>query len=128
MIKEITLIHRKPGMDIEEFNNHWKDVHGPIFARSVTGLRRYVQNHLVQLPGVENEGDGFVETWFDDLKTEKKYGVFSNSRLAEELMEDSPKFLDLNPGKELMWVVEEHVIFTDGSYENQLAKAQHKNC
>jgi uncharacterized protein (TIGR02118 family) len=112
LIKEMVVCHRKPGLSFEEFSKHWKEVHGPLFAKNVPKVKKYVQNHFVQKPGVKYEGDGMVEMYWDDLETQKKYGVWSNSRLADELAEDSPKFLDLNT-KELIWVVEEIVIFED---------------
>ena len=79
MIKQITLVHRKPGMSNEDFNKHWKEIHGPMFARSAPGVRKYVQNHFVQLPGVEYEGGGIAETWFDNLEAQRELETWIQS-------------------------------------------------
>lgn len=66
MFKVVTVLKRLPGMDVEAFQRHWLQSHGPI-AASLPGARRYVQSHsLVQgyrkgdLPY-----DGISEMWFD---------------------------------------------------------------
>ena len=69
MIKLINGINRKPGMSVEEFQRHWREIHGPITAR-LPGVRRYVQCHTppelytgVNIPAY----DGVGELWFDDM-------------------------------------------------------------
>jgi uncharacterized protein (TIGR02118 family) len=42
--KGVGFARRKPGMTIEAFQNHWRQVHGPLGA-AVPALRRYVQSH-----------------------------------------------------------------------------------
>jgi uncharacterized protein (TIGR02118 family) len=42
--KGVGFARRKPGMSVEAFQSHWRQVHGPLGA-SVPGLRRYVQSH-----------------------------------------------------------------------------------
>ena len=68
MVKAVYMVARKPGLTIQEFQEHWKTVHGPLVAR-VPGLRRYVQNPgLLEAYGVRPmTHDGFAELWFDDL-------------------------------------------------------------
>jgi uncharacterized protein (TIGR02118 family) len=109
-IKEMVFCHKKPGLSYAEFSQHWKEVHGPLFAKYVPAVKKYVQNHFIQNPGAEYDADGMVEMYWDDFETQKKYGVWSNSRLATELAEDSPKFLDIGR-QESIWVVEEEVIW-----------------
>ena len=108
MIKSIAVAHRKSGLTREEYNKYWKEQHGPLAARLFPGLRKYVQNHLVEVPGIEYECDGIVEMWYDDVE------AFQNSmRFVREegkvLAEDGAKFAEIRPGAGF-WVVEEHVI------------------
>ena len=65
MIKLIATIYKKPGLSDEEFYKYWKEKHGPLVSKIVPGLRRYVQNHLIKIPGHEYEAEGFVESWWD---------------------------------------------------------------
>jgi uncharacterized protein (TIGR02118 family) len=106
MIKQITLIHKKPGLSDEEFNRHWREIHGPMFAKA-PALRRYVQNHFVGLPGVKYEGDGIAETWFDDLESQRKLEAWIRSKDAKEVLDDAVRFVS---GSESVWFVEENVI------------------
>ena len=68
MVKLVLLVSRLPGLTIEQFVEHWQDVHGPI-AVKLPGLRRYVQNHpVLEAYGVRGMShDGWAELWFDDL-------------------------------------------------------------
>jgi len=44
MAKGIGFVKRKPAMEVEAFQKHWREVHGPM-GTSVPGLRRYEQSH-----------------------------------------------------------------------------------
>jgi len=69
MVKAVYMVARKPGLTIQEFQRHWREVHG-LLAAQVPGLRRYVQNPAVleayALRPMTH--DGFAEMWFDDLE------------------------------------------------------------
>ena len=70
MVKAVFMVARRPGLTVEEFQEHWFGEHGRLVAQ-VPGLRRYVQNHAVQaaygLAARPMTHDGFSELWFDDL-------------------------------------------------------------
>jgi uncharacterized protein (TIGR02118 family) len=68
MVKLLLLVSRLPGLTIEQFTEHWEQVHGPLAAK-LPGLRRYVQNHpVLEAYGVRGMShDGYAELWFDDL-------------------------------------------------------------
>ena len=108
MIKSIVVAHRKPGMSRDEFSAYWKNQHASLAARLMPGVRRYVQNHLIEIPGMEYEGDGIVEMWYDDMATYQKTMEYLHSPDAQELAEDAAKFTDMNKAK--VWIVEEHII------------------
>ena len=108
MIKSIAVAHRKAGMSHEEFCKYWKEQHGPLAAKLIPGMRRYVQNHFVDVPGFEYEGDGIVEIWFDDVAAFQKSWEFNRSPAGKELAEDGAKFADMRNAK--LWIVEEHII------------------
>jgi uncharacterized protein (TIGR02118 family) len=76
MIKSITIAHKRPDLSAEEFYRYWKEQHGPLAARLIPGLRKYVQNHFISAPGYQFEGDGMVEMWYDDLESFKKSWEF----------------------------------------------------
>jgi hypothetical protein len=86
MVKSIVVARKRAGMSRGEYNKYWEQTHGPLVARLIPGLRRYVQNHLIDIPGM------------DYLRSER-------GRL---LMEDGNKFADMTDAK--VWIVEEHVI------------------
>jgi uncharacterized protein (TIGR02118 family) len=108
MIKSISLAHRKAGLTPEQFNRYWLEQHGPLAARMFPGLRKYVQNHFVTVPGREYEGDGIVEMWWDDVAAFENSMTFLNSEAGRPLFMDGAKFADMRGGGP--WVVEEHVI------------------
>jgi uncharacterized protein (TIGR02118 family) len=110
MIKTIVVAHRKAGMTREEFNDYWLNTHGPLAAKLIPGVRRYVQNHFISLPGREYEGDGVVEMWYDDIDAWRK--SFEVVRASKELAMDAANFCSMDKrGSE--WIVEEHVIKDD---------------
>lgn len=71
MIKTLSLLTRRPELTHEQFVRHWVDIHAPL-AHAVPGVRRYVQNHIVDerhrpdIPTTDVEVDGVAELWFDD--------------------------------------------------------------
>jgi uncharacterized protein (TIGR02118 family) len=72
MVKGIFIMARRPGLSLEEFSEHWFDVHGPLVAK-LPEIRRYVQTHGLPETYARVKGimapthDGFCELWFDDF-------------------------------------------------------------
>jgi uncharacterized protein (TIGR02118 family) len=50
MIVANSLMRRRPDIDLATFQAHWLDPHGPLTAK-LPRCRRYVQNHILDLPG-----------------------------------------------------------------------------
>ncbi len=111
MIKSIALAHRKTGLTREEYNRYWKEQHAPLATQLIPGVRKYVQNHFVEIPGYEYEGDGIVEMWYDNVESFNKAMEFIHSDAGKELVIDGGKFAEMKPGG--LWIVEEHVIKDD---------------
>src|ERR1700760_1860293 len=73
MIKLSIPIMRKPGLTLEAFSKHWKEIHGPLFSSQPEVkkyVRRYIQVHSIG-KSLDNfptaPYDGVAEIWFDDL-------------------------------------------------------------
>lgn len=108
MIKIISIVYKKPDISAENFYQYWKDIHGPLVAQTLPGMKKYVQNHLVRVPGHEYEGDGIIETWYDNLKAFQQDMAFAKLPEAKPLRDDAAKILEMDKLK--IWIVEEHVI------------------
>src|SRR5690606_13595703 len=39
LVKYIAMLYLKEGVPISDFQRHWKDVHGPINVRNITGMK-----------------------------------------------------------------------------------------
>jgi uncharacterized protein (TIGR02118 family) len=96
MVKTLSILKRKPGLTPEEFLQYWKDKHAPLVARVIPGLRRYVQNHRLKIPGFECEIDGIAELWWDNLEALQSHLAWRQTEEAKVLIEDEKKFLDMS--------------------------------
>ncbi|HLW71444.1 MAG TPA: EthD domain-containing protein [Candidatus Binataceae bacterium] len=106
-------------MSRAEFQNYWRETHGPLVARhSVTlNILRYVQLHTLDDPvndalaaargGMEPPYDGVAELWW--TTREALAGSFGNAAgkaAASELLEDEKRFIDL--ANSPMWLAYEY--------------------
>jgi uncharacterized protein (TIGR02118 family) len=74
VIKRVSLVRRKQGMSVEDFQKHWREVHGPLAVR-VPGLRRYIQSHVLLETydgATPPTYDGMVETWWDSVEASEQ--------------------------------------------------------
>ena len=101
MVKFVGCVRRKAGMTTAEFQDYWKNKHGPL-VRSVPEfwayVRKYVQGHTISypVPGFPSQDgspfDGIAEMWFDSVED---IGVaFSHPRYLEIIRPDELKFVD----------------------------------
>ena len=110
MIKICEIIHRRPGMSVEDFQAYWRNTHGPIVAR-IPGVRRYVQSHP-KLGGYRKGPlicDGVAEIWVDD-----KAALIAMSQTEEfaAAKRDEPNFID---GDRLVELLTTQVVIKGGS-------------
>lgn len=106
-VKSVAFLHRKPGLSVEEFQHHWREVHGPI-AALLPGLRRYVQSQTrrsAYAGGRVPPYDGVVLTWFDS--TEAIFKTAATDEYARVLA-DTAVFL--SPGAIPAILTREHII------------------
>lgn len=69
-VKNVEFVTHKPGMSIAAFQQHWREIHGPLGA-AIPVVRRYVQSHTRR--SIYDSGrtplyDGVALTWFDDTQ------------------------------------------------------------
>ena len=108
MIKSLSLLTRRAGLSHEEFVRHWTQVHAPL-AHAVPGLRRYVQNHIVderRRPDIAETAvavDGVAELWFDDRAAMERADA---SPEAKRLHDDGALFI----GGIKTFIIDERVI------------------
>lgn len=107
-VKNIEFVNRRPGMALEAFRRHWREVHGPLAAR-IPVLCRYEQNHLCASQYADDASpayDGLAITWFAST-ADMKRGTATPEYI--ETRADEPKFLP--DGHLPIIVTREHVLF-----------------
>jgi hypothetical protein len=111
MFRLTYLLRRNPDYAFEEFQNYWREVHGPLVAKNATALKivRYVQVHTVTDPDDQPAAsstsprgqmlkpyDGVAELWFSHRdQVVESLGSAEGQAAAAELVEDEKKFIDL---------------------------------
>lgn len=108
MIRLTFVLRRKPEMSRAEFQEYWRNVHGPLVAKSSTALNmlRYVQVHTLDDPindqlaeargGMEEPYDGVAEVWWPNREALTSGLENADGRaVAKELVEDEARFIDL---------------------------------
>ena len=108
MIKSVGLLTRRPELTHEAFVRHWVEIHAPL-AHAVPGVKRYVQNHILDerhradIPTTDVEIDGVAELWYDDRAAMDRANA---SPEAKRLHDDGALFI----GGIKTFIVEERVI------------------
>ena len=88
-VKNIEFVTHKPGMSIEAFQKHWREIHGPLGA-SIPVVQRYVQSHTrlsIYKSGKTPAYDGVAITWFDDtqaMRASASTPEYARTRADEE--------------------------------------------
>ena len=97
-----------PECSIEDFQKHWREVHGPM-GKTVPHTRRYEQSHTrlaAYKDGREPKWDGISSIWFDDSKTLR---AAMTSPEFKKVQTDDPNFIA--PGPVPFIITTEHLIF-----------------
>ncbi len=107
MVKLVEFVFRKPGMDVERFQDYWRTIHGPLAAK-IPQMRRYVQSHVLvsaYRAGHQPACDGVAEVWFDStdaMRASEKTAEYAATRA------DEPNFIDA--AKLRFIITKEHTI------------------
>lgn len=91
ILKVVELFRRREDLSPAEFLAHWRNVHTDVVLK-INGLRAYVQNPVINLPGLPTAPyDGAVEVWFDNLAVMR-----ANARdpYWQEVVADEARFID----------------------------------
>jgi uncharacterized protein (TIGR02118 family) len=118
MIKLVMCLSRRPNMTREQFQDYWRNEHGPFFMKNAGDMRarKYVQSHTVDTPlndgmrdsrGMLPEFDGVAEVWFEseeDLM--EAMNTPEGQSLSAALLEDEGNFVDHS--KSSAFIVREH--------------------
>jgi uncharacterized protein (TIGR02118 family) len=92
MLKFMVVICRRPDLTREQFRRHLQEVHGPL-AKNLPGLRKYVQNFVLDDPRRKSPGwDAVVELYFDDRASMEAAWASPQGAASDE---DLPAFADL---------------------------------
>ena len=73
MIKVISLVYKKKGISSKQFLSYWQEKHAPLAVENIPGVLHYAQNHPIISPGLEDDADGIVEMWFEDMDGYEEY-------------------------------------------------------
>ena len=94
--KILEFLKRRPGMSMDEFRDHYENVHRVLAEKYSAGLKRYLRRYLEPADGEEElPFDAVTELWFDDRPTfETVLGFLSRQALPAEIIEDELRFLD----------------------------------
>jgi uncharacterized protein (TIGR02118 family) len=106
-VKSVVFLNRKPSLSVEEFQHHWREVHGPVAAQ-LPGLRRYVQSQTRRSAyegGRNPTYDGVVLTWFDSTEAIRRTAATGE---YARVLADGAVFL--SPGAIRAILTREHVI------------------
>ena len=118
MIRLEFVLRRKAGMSRRDFQQYWKDVHGPLVAQHSTTLaiHRYIQLHTLDDPineglaiargGMEPEYDGVAELWWKSPDDFAAFSTPEGQAAALELLEDEKNFIDLENSP--LWFAHEY--------------------
>lgn len=102
MIKVVAAIRRRPGMALAEYFGYIENVHGKLARDNPLGLRRYVQNHVLDAAyGVTGDPthltalprDSVTELWFDDFAALGR--TFADPYTQQVIGPDGKNFSDL---------------------------------
>ena len=118
MIKFVMCLTRHPKLSREDFQDYWKNKHGPFFMSNADkmGAKKYVQSHTLDTPlneglrssrGMQPEYDGVAEVWFESEEAlVQGMSTPEGQELGAALLEDESTFIDHS--KSSAFIVAEH--------------------
>lgn len=113
MIKFVFMINRAGGMSVDEFVDHHRSRHAPLFT-SIPEAQQYVRKYTVSHP-VPAESypspafDGLTEIWFDNWADHDAF--FASSNYQNLVHPDEATFIDMD--SVAVMVTEERIVGPD---------------
>lgn len=97
MIKFVYLVNRVEGMSVEEFIEHHRERHAPLFT-SIPEAQQYVRRYAVShpVPAASYPApayDGLTEIWFETWEDHDAF--FASKNYREVVNPDEATFIDL---------------------------------
>lgn len=109
MLKFVVVLYKRPDMSVAQFRDYLRNVHGPM-AEKLPGLRKYIQNYVVEDPNRKHPGwHGVVELYFDDWEAMEAAWASPEGQTATD---DLAAFVDL---EHTTWSVVEETIVIEGN-------------
>jgi uncharacterized protein (TIGR02118 family) len=65
MLKFMVVLYKRPDLTQQDFRRHLQEIHGPL-ATALPGVRKYIQNYVVDDPKRTPAWDAIIELYFDD--------------------------------------------------------------
>ncbi len=93
-VKSIYLTRKRPGLDIEEFQQYWLNKHAPL-VHDTPGLLGYTQAHVIAetYKDMEPGFDGVAELWWPDIDT--FLAAWNSAEHQQKQLEDLHNFIDM---------------------------------
>jgi uncharacterized protein (TIGR02118 family) len=104
MPKVIFILQRKAATTREACLKYWEGAQNTTIVRTIPGLAKWVQNHVISAPG-EPACDGIDEMWFES--DEAMQSALTSPAMAAAV-EDAKNFLDME--KTGLVIVEEKTV------------------
>jgi len=90
-MKVLFVLFRRADISHEQALAEWSGPRHTAIVHDVPGLKKWVQNHVVQVPN-EQAADGIGELWFEDADAMQQ--AMSSPQMAKAI-EDARQFLDM---------------------------------
>ncbi len=118
MIKVISVLKRKPGMDLAAFTDYWQTTHAEAVKR-VPGVRRYVQSQTIASAYRKGEPvyDGIAELWYEDTAAMHRAAAAPEAAAA---FKDDENFLDM---QSLAAIATDEVVQREGKTDASMVKS-----
>lgn len=96
MLKFVYMINRLPGMSVEDFVDHHRNRHAPLFT-SISEASQYIRKYHVSHPVPADSYpkpayDGLTEIWFSSWADHDAF--FSSANYLEKVKPDESTFID----------------------------------
>ena len=91
MLKFMVVLYKRPDLTQENFRRHLQEIHRPL-AKALPGVRKYIQNFVVDDPKRAPGWDAIVELYFDDWPSMESAWASPQGAASDA---DLPAFADL---------------------------------